>query len=301
MTRALLRAIAVAIAVAGVVDPAITMSGATRARVAVVSAGSGPLSRAAADRVRDRLVHDLAGPFEIVPHIMSDAAAAIVIGSRYPRADVAAVPDGLPVATVTVQDGAGPDVRIVRLDAPREVPAATAIHVGAVVEGAGVAGRTTHVAVRMAGLEVGRTSHQWTSDRERWRAGIDVVPVGEPPFALHVEATPADDEADPQDNVAETSGGAHSVSRRTSRVRRGRRHSYGVRSKPTRASRSRASASPRAASRRQRGTGCGRMTRASTASTSSSQAAWIGCPPGTSARSIDSCASVAAPSCWCPT
>jgi hypothetical protein len=106
---------------------------------------------------------------------------------------------------VTVLEGAGPNVRIVRVDAPREVPSATAIHVDAVVEGAGVAGRTTHLAVRIGGLEVGRASHQWTSDREHWRAGIDVVPVGEPPFALRVEATPADDEADPQDNVADTS------------------------------------------------------------------------------------------------
>jgi hypothetical protein len=63
----------------------------------------------------------------------------------------------------------------------------------------------TDVSVRIAGLEVGRASHRWTSDRDRWRAGIDAVPVGEPPFALRVEATLVDGEAVTEDNVADTS------------------------------------------------------------------------------------------------
>ena len=80
MTR-LLRLVAFAIAIAGVVDPAITLSGASRARVAVVALRSAP---PAADGVRERLVRDLSASYEIVPQLTSDAAAAIVIGDRYP-------------------------------------------------------------------------------------------------------------------------------------------------------------------------------------------------------------------------
>ena len=50
-----------------------------------------------------------------------------------------------------------PNVRILRLDAPREVPAGTAIRAGIDVEGAGVNGHTSTLIVRVGGLEVGRT------------------------------------------------------------------------------------------------------------------------------------------------
>jgi len=180
MTRALLRALAVAIGIAAVVDPAITMSGAARTRLAIVAQGS---AAHAAERVRARLVQRLGTSYEIVPHVTSDAAAAIVVGDRYPDSDV--VFSGT-VVTVTVGADPSPGIRIVRVDTPRAVPAATAIRVGVEVDGQGVSGRTTDVTVRIAGLEVGRASHRWAGDRERWRGAIDAVPFGEPPFLLQV-------------------------------------------------------------------------------------------------------------------
>ena len=176
------RVIAFAIAIAGFIDPAISVSGASRARVAVVV--QHPAS-ATGDGVRDRLTRDLAPSFDVVAHLTSDAAAAVVIGERYPDEPL---PDALLIATVTTPDADTPGVRIVSVGAPREVPPATVMHLDVELEGTGVAGRTTDVTAAIAGLEVGRASHRWTADEKRWRAPIDAVPVGEPPFVLRVVA-----------------------------------------------------------------------------------------------------------------
>jgi hypothetical protein len=176
----ILRSIAIAIAVAGAIDPGLTMSGATRPRLAIVA--QDPASAVAA-RVRARLVHDLRISHEIVPEITSDSAAAIVIGDRYPDR---AIPEHLIVATVTTAPVATAGARIVRVDAPPAHPASTIIHLDVDIEALGLAGRSTDVTATIGGLEVGRASHVWHADRERWRAGIDVVPIGEPPWIVRV-------------------------------------------------------------------------------------------------------------------
>jgi hypothetical protein len=183
MTR-VLRSITVVIALAALIDPAMSVTGASRARLALV-ATEPPTPEAGA--VRDRLTRDLAASFEIVPAITSDAAAAVVIGDRFPGE---AVPDALVVATVTTA-AAPAGVRILRVDAPRDVPPATAIHLNIELAGDGVIGRTTDATVSIAGLEVGRVSHRWTSAAERWQASVDAVPVGDPPFAVRIAADQA--------------------------------------------------------------------------------------------------------------
>lgn len=197
MTR-LLRLVAFVIAVAGVIDPTITLSGASRARIALVTLRSAP---AAADGIRERLARDLSDSYEIVPQLTSDAAAAIVIGDRYPeRSDWQArtdagvrpgVPDALRIATVTTVETAGPGVRIVGVHSPRDVPPATAIHLDAELEGLGVGGQTTDITAEIAGLEVGRASHRWTANDERWHAVIDAVPAGDPPYVVRVRLSPS--------------------------------------------------------------------------------------------------------------
>ena len=82
----LLRTIAVAIAIAAVVDPAVKMP-VPAARACVVTAQ--PASPAA-DRVRAQLVAAFGPTHDIVPQITSDSAAAIVIGDRYPDEPIAA-------------------------------------------------------------------------------------------------------------------------------------------------------------------------------------------------------------------
>jgi hypothetical protein len=179
----LLRGLAIAIAVAGLADPAITMSGVAHARLAVVRQDP---SSVEAERVRQRLARSLGSSYDVVPDITRDTAAAIVIGSGYPDEPLRG---DLPVATVTVPHDAPPAIRIVRAQLPAEVPAGTAMHIGVELEGIGVSGRTADVIVRVAGLEMGRASHRWATDRERWHADLDAVPVGDPPFVVRVEAS----------------------------------------------------------------------------------------------------------------
>src|SRR6267142_2209210 len=163
------RLTAIAIAVAGLVDPVLTMAGHTRARVAIVVQDGptmewpwkdGATRRIVANRVRDRLTHDLAGDFDVQPRLSSDAAAAIVIGDRYPE-----WPFATNVSTVTMSSDVSPNVRIVRIDAPRDVPPATAMRIGVDVEGVGVTGKSSSLTLRVGGLEIARGSHVWRGDR----------------------------------------------------------------------------------------------------------------------------------------
>ena len=185
MTRLTLRVAAIAIALAGLVDPAIIWSGASRPSVAIVL--ENPAEESAA-RVRARLVRELQTSYDVTSEITSDAAAAIVIGDGYP---VEPVRGDLIVATVTTVDRTAPGVRLVCVDAPREVPAGTTIHVEADVEGIGTAASESQVTVQIAGLDVGRLSHRWSASPERWRAVFDVVPVGDPPFVLRTDVVSA--------------------------------------------------------------------------------------------------------------
>ena len=179
----ILRLCAIAIAVAGAIDPAIAMSGATRPRLAVVVLD--PSSTVAVDAHR-RLMGDLSGSFEITSSVTSDAAVAVVIGDRYPEEQV---PGSLLMSTVTTPRT--PGIRIVHIDAPREVPAATAIHLEVDVERAAATGPASTVSASIGGLEAGRASHRWSTGEARWRAQLDVVPLGEAPYVVHVAADTA--------------------------------------------------------------------------------------------------------------
>ncbi|MGH9140414.1 MAG: hypothetical protein ACRD2I_04630 [Vicinamibacterales bacterium] len=98
------------------------------------------------------------------------------------------MPDSLLVATVTMPEIERSGARIARLDAPRAVPRGTSIPIEVELEGRGLSSQTTNVTATIAGLEVGRVSHRWNANEVRWRARIEAVPVGEPPFVVRIEA-----------------------------------------------------------------------------------------------------------------
>jgi hypothetical protein len=202
-----LRAIAVAIAVLAVLDPRLTIEGRTRPRVSViVQSGSSMVlpavdgtssRRAAATTLRDALRRDLSDAYELVDGIDSSASAAIVIGDRYPDTPL---PESLRAWTITVGGELTPNVRIVSVDAPASVPIATAVRIRPTFEATGVRRTRTAVTVRTGGVYVGRAMHQWLANRESWTPILDVVPVGEPPFAFEVTAEPLPSERTTADN-----------------------------------------------------------------------------------------------------
>ncbi len=194
MTESVLRWSAIAIAVAALADPAVSLSGRVRPRVAIASAAG-----TAADRVRDRLASDLRAAFDIVNGVDASAASVIIVGDRYPGS---ALPPGVPVSTVTLTAGAAPDVRIAAIRAPKEAPPHTVIPIEVDLEATGATGFSSSLTIAVGGVDVGRASHAWHGDRERWRATLDVIPVGDPPYVLRaeVEALPA--ERNTNDNTA---------------------------------------------------------------------------------------------------
>jgi hypothetical protein len=59
------------------------------------------------------------------------------------------------------------------------------------VDHAGGGGATSSIAITSSGVEVGRATHAWAGQGDRWHAEIDVVPVGAAPFRFHVELSSA--------------------------------------------------------------------------------------------------------------
>ena len=194
MIEGALRWTAIAIAVAALVDPSVALSGRVRPRVAIASTAG-----AASNLLRDRLADDLRGDYEILDGADAGAAATVVIGDRYP--DIGVSSNAL-VSTVTLTAPASRNVRVAAFQAPPRAPLHTAMPVEVDVDAVGAGGATSTVTISSGGVEVGRTSHVWRGDAERWRAALDVVPVGDPPFVLRaqVEALPA--ERVTADNVA---------------------------------------------------------------------------------------------------
>jgi hypothetical protein len=181
MIRVALRVVVVAIAIAAAIDPGVSIVAATRPRIAIVVQHP---QAAEAERVRAALTRNLAAGYDVVPHIVSDASAAIVIGDRYPDEPL---PDALPASTVTI---AGPidTVRLLRVAAPREVPPATAIRVDVDLVNHAATGRMTELRARVGPLQSGFAAHEWTRDGEQWHASLDLVPIGESPFVVRLEA-----------------------------------------------------------------------------------------------------------------
>ncbi len=195
MIRAVLRGSAIAIAVAALVDPSVTLSGRVRPRVAVVSTAG-----AASDIVRDRLADALRADYEPFDGLDPAAAAIIVVGDRYP--DVA-LPAGVPVSTVSLIAASAANVRVAAIHAPARVPPHTTIPIEVDVDAAGAVGATSTLTISSGGVEVGRASHARHGNPERWRATLDVIPVGDPPFVLRAQVSPL-----PAERVAADNAGA---------------------------------------------------------------------------------------------
>ncbi len=193
MTESVLRWSAIAIAVAALADPPVSLSVRVHPRVAIASAGT------AADRVRDRLTADLRAAFDILNGVDASAASVVIVGDRYPRAEL---PTGVPVSTVTLAAGASPGLRIAAIRAPKQAPPHTVIPIEVDLDATGASGFSSTLTISVGGVDVGRASHAWHADRERWRATLDVIPVGDPPYVVRaeVEALPAERSTD--DNTA---------------------------------------------------------------------------------------------------
>lgn len=178
MTMRMLRWTAIAIAAAALIDPSVTVARRGRARLSIVVEDHAPRDEVA--RRRRELVAALAHDFEIVDGLDRTSAHTIVIGDRYPDQSISGRASTVTLSGVV----AGP--RLMTIDAPRAVPAATAVHLAIDVDHAGGGAAASSIAITSSGVEVGRATHTWAGRANRWRAEVDVVPVGAAPFRFHV-------------------------------------------------------------------------------------------------------------------
>jgi len=189
MIERLLRLTAVAIAVAALLDPPLTVAARQLPRLAIMLQRPGdPVSLG----VRERLTRDLRADFEVAGPDR-EAAAAVMIGREYPdRAD--AFPPR--TSTVTLDaDSRGGTATIAGVRAPRAVPRGTRIQLEVTLAAPATAG--TSVVAVVAGpvghpdVEVARASHTWTAGSRRAVLTLDAMPLDLPPWHLRVRVSEA--------------------------------------------------------------------------------------------------------------
>ena len=227
MTRAL-RALAVLLAIAALIDPAFA---GRRSRPAAVDIRAEPSPPAAA--IRARLAEDLRN--EIAVDTGEPPAAVVVIGN----ASGASLPEGVPISLVSVAPLGGPNVRVVRAAPPEPALPGQEVVLGVQFEAIGLAGRSSTIDLEQDGVRLARVEHPWTATRSASR----------PPSATRrrppaFRGSPSSHGRSPARSRARTtqptwrSSRPHErcASRPSSRGRRGPPGSSAVRSRPIRCS-----------------------------------------------------------------
>ena len=174
-----LRAAAIVIALAGVIDPAVTSMRRTRPEVAVVS-DAGVEGRALVARVADRLD----GLFTVIAAPFGGAAGTVLVGSRLPApaGELAA-----PVFAVTPATDR-PRVSIDRVDAPARAALEARTAITVTTRATGVPGQRLEISLRSGDLVVDRASVEIASDDARQVTALSHVPVAEGATPLRVTA-----------------------------------------------------------------------------------------------------------------
>jgi hypothetical protein len=207
-----LRAIAMAMALTGLVDPSWPLNRDMPVPVELrVSAEPGVAHAAEAVAQRLRLALDGRVAFN------SDAApaAVVLVGTT----DLSVVPgqnppapghpgtlapaQGIPVSTVALTPPSRPNVRIVAVSRPPAVPPGWKTVVTAAVEARGLAGKTSAVVLEQEGAELARSELKWASDQERSEATLAYAPPVAGSWQLRVRVPTVEGEETSEDNVAD--------------------------------------------------------------------------------------------------
>jgi hypothetical protein len=172
-----MRVLALLIALAGVIDPAITSTRRSKPEVAVVASDS------VADAAQvDQLAHELADRFTVMRAPFPNAAATVIVGDRSPSP---AVQSAAPVFALMPDL---PAVGFVALDAPAHTPLAARVPITALVQVSGARDRSLEVSLHANGLVVDRVTNAVTTDQEHQTVRLGFVPVSAGPVVLRVDA-----------------------------------------------------------------------------------------------------------------
>lgn len=189
-----LRLVAIGIAVVGVIDPRWTTTERPPVPVVIESDDSSKASE-----IRHELEKRLAGA--VTFESSNEPAAVVLVGER--RIAAALLRDGVPVSAVAGTDARSPNVRIVEAEDPPPVRMGWAATVEADIEASGLAGKTSVIVLEARGAELARISHDWTSDREHFKASLGSTPPEEGVSIVTVRAVPIEGEATDADNAVD--------------------------------------------------------------------------------------------------
>jgi hypothetical protein len=192
MTRTL-RTVAVAIAAAGVIDPAFAMRQPRPLRLEIVGG-----SQDATGRLRDRLSRTFGDDAAFDTGDAPDASiiAAPVQGRPMPRADV-------PVSIVTPFPPDARNIRLLAAHAPASILVGQEAIYTAQFEGIGVEGESSVIELQRDGIALASVTHRWGANREQFTAALNVVPPAPGISRVTVLARGVADEASDRDNAAD--------------------------------------------------------------------------------------------------
>ena len=180
MTGAL-RAVAVLIAIAGIIDPAIAVSQPQPLRVDFIFS-----SAALAIPVRDQLIRDLGA--DIAADTGEPADAVVMIGDPQ---EPLTLPAAAPVSVVTRVPANARNVRLLTAAPPETVLVGQEAVVSAEFEAVGMKGEASTIDLEQDGVRLATTDHRWTLDRERFTARLGYVPPAAGIVQVTVSARPA--------------------------------------------------------------------------------------------------------------
>ena len=194
MTR-VFRWIAIAIAVAAVIDPNLPIPRSERPVIRVVSREARDVSAVAGALKKAGFLIDPATP----------ESATVVVGSRFENRG--SRNGGRPGERVVVwaldTTPRAPNVRVIKADTPAVRLPAQAVEVRATIRAAGVVGQTTEVVLEHAGIPVASATHKWGSDETEWQVSLRYLPPNVSATTLRVRASSVTGETSTGDNVAD--------------------------------------------------------------------------------------------------
>ena len=169
MTPKLLRGLAILIAIAGAIDPAVTSERRTKPEIAIVAAHEKD------DELARQVADTLSRDFTIVRGPYTAAAAVVAVGETLSPASVA-FPDSVPAFAVLPTPTASlATIEAVRV--PARAPLNARVPVTAVVRARGARSRSVHVSLLSNDIVIDRASRPVGADDERIEMTLGLVPT----------------------------------------------------------------------------------------------------------------------------
>lgn len=200
MTPKLLRGLAILIALAGAIDPAVTSERRTKPEIAIVA------THEKDDELARQVADTLSRDFTIVRGPYTAAAAVVAVGETLSPASVA-FPDSVPAFAVLPTPTASlATIEAVRV--PARAPLNARVPVTAVVRARGARSRSVHVSLLSNDIVIDRASRPVGADDERIEMTLGLVPTARGALRARliaeIDGTPGRSSADLLVDVTDT-------------------------------------------------------------------------------------------------